>query len=205
MTPMINRKLPTPSSACHIPIDAAIPTKPQTNERRLGLDLEIVTESISENRIDACSTSASGAPRNNTRRSVRTTSDPPLPCVVDVKRTDSPGRSSETLETTGVSSPAPESEIDPVSCACPEPMEESPPPAGETELSSFVVLSSSSSIAASGSVSRRSPSTVGVSEQVQNRTDSSTVPVPAPTSSVSRSNASGSVPAECSSEPAPST
>ena len=50
---MINRKFPTPSSACHIPIAAPMPTNPQTNERRFGRDLEIVTESISANRIEA--------------------------------------------------------------------------------------------------------------------------------------------------------
>ena len=76
---MINRIFPTPSNACHIPIEAPIPINPHANERLLGRAREIANESISANGIDACKTLASGAPRSNTLRFVKTTSEPPLP------------------------------------------------------------------------------------------------------------------------------
>lgn len=146
-----------------------MPTNPQTNERRLGLDLETVTESISENRIDACSTSASGAPLSNTRLSVKTTSEPPLPCVDDVKRAVSPGKSSETLETAGVSRSTPGSDLDAASCARPALVTGLPASARETPASS----DTTAPVATSCLVSRRSTSTVGISEQVQNLAGSS--------------------------------
>ena len=87
---MINRRLPTPSKACHIPTVAPNPIRPQINDRRLGRALDIETKSTSVKRMVENNTFASGAPRSRMRRSVKRTSEPSSPCVNAANRVDSP-------------------------------------------------------------------------------------------------------------------
>lgn len=159
---MNNRRLPTPSNACHIPTVATSPIRPQINDRRLGRARDIETESTSVNQMDENSTFASGAPRNKMRQSVKRTSEPSSPCVNAEKSDDSPGNKSAKLSSSERS--AGDTDTTPSRGGGDADLDVS----GVGPPSPKLLVTSETLGSASASCDRP----VGASEQVQNRTPS---------------------------------